>query len=106
MSTPNVERTCMRCGMSELDHPAKSRDNTCLLMFDAMNVGWVQARDRYDGGLWPAELWEAYQRGHVYSRDRLWGTPSPAVQRWIDLLETAVREPIVGSLYQHPLPLF
>lgn len=106
MSTSTVERTCMRCGTSELDHPAKYQQNVCLLTYEAMNVNWVQARDRHDAGLWPDELWEAYQRGHRFSADKAWGTPSPGVQEWIDRLERAVREPINGALYQHPLPLF
>ncbi|WP_156250870.1 hypothetical protein [Pseudactinotalea terrae] len=106
MSTATLERTCMRCGTSELDHPARYEENICLLLADAMTVSWTQARDRYQAGLWPAPMWEAYQRGHAYSADRYWGTPTPAVTQWVQRLEWARREPIAGDLYQHPVPMF
>jgi len=101
-----LERTCMRCGISELDHPVKYDQNICLLMTDAMTVSWPQARDRYEAGLWPAPMWEAYQRGHAHTRDRYWGAPVAAVTQWMERLERACREPLAGALYQHPVPMF
>ena len=95
----------MRCGSSELDHPARYEQNTCLLLADAMTVSWNQARDRYRSGLWPAQLWEAYQRGHAATSDQLASAPTPPVAEWMKRLAHARANPIRGALYQLPVPL-
>jgi len=101
-----MERTCMICGRSELDHPARGWRNACLVAFEASRSTYAQGEQRASLGLWPAAAWEAFQRLHALTAATFRDAPEPDVAEWVDRLQAERSRQGRGSLYQLPVPLF
>jgi hypothetical protein len=94
MTPEQLAAQCPRgCGRTVGEHKLPYHKDDCTWRAEATSITYDRAEDRYHAGLWSLDQWEAFQRLHQASKDKLSWRVQPitsGVEHYINLIENGV----------------